>query len=211
MSWLADRTGIHIGRKKLGSLLGGALGIPFGPMGMALGSGLGRTVGGVTSGEKFGPALMHGATSGALGYGAGKLLPKIPGFGRGGGAAGGAAGGGGAAGNLFQDNVITPMASRLGAGGFSPGSFIKQNAGSLINAGGGAFSAVSGAQQEAANRELMEKQFEFQKQQALRENSMEDEDLLRKRGVGQQWLTGLAQGPNDNPYIAQILRAMGYA
>lgn len=224
MSWLSQRTGIHVGPKQFGSLGGALLGtmIPgVGTLaGMALGSGLGRAAGGLASGENVGQAALHGFGTGAGVYGGGKVLGMIPGVNKLPGLAG--AEGAPAApppanySNLFQNEVVDPMAARLGGGGGASGlasgvgHVLKDNAGALINAGGGAFSAVSEAQQQAANRDFMQSQFDFQKQQVLRQNQLEDEQRRRQLALGQQWLQGMSSSNPQNPQVQAILRAMGY-
>lgn len=229
MSWLSKATGIHLGGKQLGSLGGALLGslIPIPGVGTALGAslgaGLGRTVGGLTSGESLGQAALHGVGTGAGTYGVSQVVPHIPGLNKIPGFGGGGSDGTPAAGapppgdysNAFQNDVVNPMASRLGGGGGGSvmsnlGNFAGKHGDALIQAGGGAFSSINANQQAAAQRAFLQQQFDFQKQQALRQNQLEDQERQRKMQLGQQWLQGMSNSNPNNPQLQQILQSMGY-
>lgn len=84
MSWVSDRTGIHLGN--IGAPVGAAIGSIIPGVGTALGAALGQGLGALGSGKSVGQAAVQGAGT----YGIGKAIGAIPGMSGVGNAVGGA-------------------------------------------------------------------------------------------------------------------------
>lgn len=81
MSWLSDRTGIHLNLRPLAPIAGGALGgLLGGPAGAAWGSGLGRGLDDLAHGQNIGQSLKEGALTGGATYLGGKALQQLGGM-----------------------------------------------------------------------------------------------------------------------------------
>lgn len=79
MSWLSDRTGIHINLKPVAPAIGAIIGSAVPGVGTALGAGLGRTLSGLGNGESVGKAALGGVLAGGGASVLGGLASKVPG------------------------------------------------------------------------------------------------------------------------------------
>lgn len=92
MSWLSDRTGIHLNLRPLAPIAGAAIGSVIPGLGTAWGAGLGRGLDDLAHGDSVGQSLKEGALAGGTSYLGGKALAQLrsafsPGSGTGAGAA----------------------------------------------------------------------------------------------------------------------------
>jgi hypothetical protein len=168
LSWLSDRTGIHLNLRPLaapiGAIAGGLLG---GPAGAALGAGLFKTGDNLAHHDSLGHAVGQGVLNGALAYGGGKALESLRG-----------AFAPSSAVQQAGDLMANGSTAASGSGGFggtvrSAGAFLKENP-----------MAASMGLQAAGNLSTAGAQNDLARAQAHRldaENSDADYELSRKR------------------------------
>lgn len=153
MSWLADRTGIHLGNvgAPVGALLGSFVGMP------QLGAGLGQAVGAMGSGSSLGSAAAQGAGA----YGGAQLLGGLLGGGGGSGGLGSLLGGGGASGGVGGIADASHALGDQGGGGMLSGILgrLGLSGKDAIGLLGGVAGGVMDQRNQSANRDQSADQF----------------------------------------------------